>query len=248
MVRAVAGHRNVIANSRGEFTNLVFLHHSVGANLIAEGHLRDEVTKDGYTFYDHGYNSEGLTGPDGIALGYSYSVPGDNTDPEGFAEIFTQKVYNLPINTLSSLLQHEVIIIKSCFTGSQIPSDEQLEMDKASYLEIRESMAKHPNTLFIILTSPPLNPAETSPDEARRAYELAGWLAAPGFIAGYDNIYIFDLYGLLAEDTPGAKDEYMLTAKYRNGADSHPNQAANDMLGPALSQFINDTVQSFKHQ
>lgn len=69
MVRAVAGHRNVIANSRGEFTNLVFLHHSVGANLIAEGHLRDEVTKDGYTFYDHGYNSEGLTGPDGIALG-----------------------------------------------------------------------------------------------------------------------------------------------------------------------------------
>lgn len=166
-VRAIIHRGDVVRY--GNFTNVIFLHHSVGRNLIHQGGVRERLTEAGFHFWDHDYNWEGLTRPDGTLAGYSYGIPGDNTDPDGLARLFSQPVFPWPINAFSGLLQHEVIIIKSCFPNSNIQSDEQFREMQGYYLKMRERMGRFPNRLFIIVTTPPLNPAETTPEAAARA-------------------------------------------------------------------------------
>jgi hypothetical protein len=241
--RAAADAPAVTAANHGQFTNIVFLHHSTGDNLIAQGALREQFTEAGFAFWDHTYNEQGLRRPDGTPAGYSYSVPADNTDPDGLALIFGQPGAGLPLNTLSGLLQHEVIVLKSCFApANQIASDAQLSQHKDRYLGMRDAMDRHPDKLFVVATTPPLNPAETNAGEAARAAELARWLASDAFHGGRANIVVFDLYSRLAEGDPAAPDYGMLREEFRDGADSHPNRTANEVIGPQFADFIIDAI------
>jgi len=242
-VRAII-HRNDVIR-RGDFTDVIFLHHSVGRNLVNQGGVRERLTGAGFRFWDHDYNWEGLTCPDGTPAGYSYSIPGDNTDPDGLARLFSQPAFPWPVNAFSGLLQHEVIIVKSCFPNSHIQSDEQLREMQGYYLKMRERMERFPDHLFIIVTSPPLNPAETTPEAAARARALSRWLQSDEFLAGHPNLAVFDLFGLLAEDDPAAPDFNMLRAEYREGTDSHPNRLANETVGPIFADFIIQTARSY---
>jgi hypothetical protein len=244
--RAFLDHKNAVRG--GNFTNVIFLHHSTGRALIQEGGVRERLTAAGFQFWDHDYNWEGLSRPDGTLAGYSYSIPGDNTDPDGLARLFAQRVYAWPLNAFSGLLQHEVIIFKSCFPVSNIESDEQLAEDKGYYRQIRAVIDKHPEHFFILLTQPPLNPAETTPEAAARARALADWLASPEFLAGHPNLAVFNFFDLLAESDPQAPDYNMLRAAYRHGTDSHPNTAANETIGPQLADFVAQTVAAYRTQ
>ncbi len=237
---------DVTDSSQGDFKNVIFLHQSVGRGLIDQGHVREILTKNGYRFWDHDYNQPGLRGPDGKYLGYGYNVPANNTYPDGLSEIFAQPVYSLPFNTFSGLLQHETIILKSCFPTSNITSDEQLEQKKQWYLSIRQTIDQHPNKLFIVVTQPPLNPAETNLEDAARARALANWLKSEEYLQGHPNLLTFDLFGYLAEDDPTSSDYNMLREDYREGADSHPNKLANETIGPLLADFIMEGVQTYQ--
>ena len=146
--------------------------------------MRELFTEADYQFWDHDYNSPGLTDPTGKATGYHYNVPDDNTDPDGLLRIFSQPAYGLPLNTLSGLLQHEVIAFKSCFPASNIATDAQLEERKAWYLKMRDTIDQHPDHIFILVTPPPLNPAETNPEDARRARTIAEWLKSEEYLQG----------------------------------------------------------------
>jgi hypothetical protein len=233
-------------SSSGDFTNIIFLHHSTGQNLIEQSRVRERFTERGYDFWDHAYNGEGVTRPDGIAAGFHYHVPHDNTNPDGFARIFAQPVYKLPINTFSGLLQHEVIAFKSCFPVSNIGSDEQLETYKTYYLDIRGAMDQHPDRIFVILTPPPLNPAKTDAETAARARAFANWLASDEYSSGHPNVSTFDFFGLLAEDDTTAPDYNMLREAYRNGEDSHPNAVANEAIGPLFVDFVIDAIETYR--
>lgn len=243
---AVVNSRSVTQYSQGQFTNIVFLHHSTGRNLIAQGQVRQQLTRAGYTFWDHDYNYEGFFDPQGKRLPYTYNIPGDNTDPDGLAVLFAQPAYGLPVNALSGLLQHEVIVLKSCFPTSNIADEEQLARLQSYYLGMRQTMDAHPERLFILLTQPPLNPAETNLERAARARHLAAWLASDEFRAGHPNVYVFDFFDRLAEADPEAPDANMLRLPYRDGADSHPNQAANAAIGPQLVEFILQSIASYR--
>lgn len=236
----------VTTYSQGNFTNIVFLHHSVGNNLINQGNVRKILTQNGYKFFDHDYNWSGLRGTDGAYLGYSYNIPNDNTDPDGLVKIFSQFDFGAPLNTFSRLLQHEVIAFKSCFPASNIVSDEQLAERKTWYLEMRVAMDRRPDKLFIVMTQPPLNPAETSPEIAARARAFANWLKSEEYLGGHPNIVTFDLFGYLAEDNPASSDYNMLRQVYREGEDSHPNQIANETIGPLFADFIMNVAQSYR--
>ena len=245
--RAVLDSRRVRSFSQGDYTNLVFLHQSTGANLIREGHLREQLAGSGLQLWDQGYNYLELTDPQGNPAGYSYSVPNDLTDPTALGQIFRQREYGLPLNTLSGLLQHEVIILKSCFDPtSRIESDEQLDAYKAAYLEIRQRMGQHPEKLFILLTQPPLNPAETDAGQAARARMLADWLMSDEFKGGLANLYVFDLFDRLAAAPGSGAEANMLRPEYRDGADSHPNTRANETIAPEVAAFIAQTVNEFR--
>lgn len=246
-VRAVSDSRAVSSDSQGQLTNIIFLHHSTGNNLIEQGGVRERFAQSGYSFWDHGFNYQGLRDPDGKYTGYSYNVPNDNTDPDGLARIFSQRVFGLPVNTLSGLLQHEVIVWKSCFApANHITSDQQLEQYKTWYLGMRDVMDQHPEKVFVVVTQPPLNPAETDAGEAARARAFANWLKSDEYLRGHRNVFTFDLYGDLAEDNPSAADANMLRASYRDGSDSHPNRKANETVGPVFVDFIIHAIQSYR--
>ena len=246
--QAVLDQPNVVADSQGNWTNVVFLHHSTGMNLIREGAVREGMSAAGLSFWDHDYNDIGLRRPDGSYTGYSYSVPNDNTDPDGLAAIFGQEVHDRPLNTLSGLMQHEVILFKSCFPVNQITSDEQLAAYQDYYRAMGEVMDAHPDKLFIALSPPPLNPAETTPKEASRARTFANWLVSDEFAGRHQNVYVFDFFSYLAEEDPAAADANMLRQKYRDGSDSHPNQTANETIGPVLVDFVVQAIETYRSE
>jgi len=235
-----------VHGGEGDFTDVIFLHHSTGRNLIRQGGVRELLAEAGFQFWDHDYNWEGLIRPDGARAGYSYVIPDDNTDPDGLARLFAQPVYSWPLNGFSGLMQHEVIAFKSCFPASDITTDEQLEQYKNWYLEMREVMNHHPDHIFIVVTPPPLNPAAATPEAAARAHTFAEWLQSDDFLMGHPNVFTFDFFGHLAESDPSAAGFGMLRADYREGADSHPNELANQTIGPPFADFIGEAVQTYR--
>jgi hypothetical protein len=247
LVRAVLNQEKVASTSEGNYTNILFLHQSTGNNLIEQGGVRELFTAAGYDFWDHSYNNPGLRNPEGKYTGYAYNVPRNNTAPDGFADIFSQRVFEKPVNTLSALMQHEVIIFKSCFApANHITSDRQLQQYKDWYRGMRGVMDQHPEKLFVVVTPPPLNPSETNADEAARARQFANWLKSEAFLGGRANITTFDFYALLAEEDPASPEVNMLRKDYRWGADSHPIRVANEALGPVFVDFVMDAVEQFR--
>lgn len=154
----------------------------------------------------------------------------------------------MPLNAFSGLLQHEVIAFKSCFPVSDITSDEQLEQYKFYYLNMRDVMDRYPGRLFIAVTPPPLNPAETNAEAAARARAFADWLTSDEYLSGHPNLFTFDFFGHLAEEDPTSPDYNMLQEEYREGSDSHPNRLANETIGPIFADFIAGSVQSYRAQ
>lgn len=238
---------NPPVQTEGSYRDIIFLHHSTGRLLIAEGHMRPLLTELGYRFWDHGYNFEGLVQPDGVRLWGHYDIPGEawggNTDVDGLAALFAQPLTDPPGNAFSRLLQHEVIVFKSCFTNSEIPSNTALEQLKADYLKIRAVIDQHPDRLFILLTTPPLHPLETNLPEAARARAIAAWLTSEAFAGDRPNLVVFDFFDQLADPQTN-----MLRADYQinlSGVDSHPNEQANQVIGPRLVKFIDEAVKNY---
>jgi len=222
-----------------EGTRIIFLHHSCGENLINEGGVREGLTGRGYEFYDHGYNDEGLRDADGSYTGRNFDVPGDNTDPDGIAEIFRQPLHDPPDNTFSHLMQYDVIAFKSCFPTSNIGDDAQLNEYKGYYLSARDRMDQYPDKLFIVVTQPPQVPGSSDRDEARRARVLADWLKSGEFLDGHPNVVTFDFFGLLAGSDNFLRSEY----RYDN-YDGHPNERANREIGPLFVDFFDEAIRT----
>lgn len=244
---AVLDSRSVKASSRGEFTNVIFLHHSTGRNMIEQGGVRTIFTEAGFAFWDHHYNVTGLRDPNGQLTGYSYRVPDDNTDPDGLVRIFSQRAYELPLNALSGLMQHEVIVFKSCFPASNIESDEELQQRKDWYLGIRDVMDARPDKVFVVMSQPPLHPAATTPEAAARARVFADWLTSDEYRVGHANVFAFDFFDQLAEDDPSNPEVNMLRAEYRpEGEDSHPNELANATVGPLFADTVIKAVLNYR--
>jgi hypothetical protein len=235
--------------SDGSYTNVIFLHHSTGQALIAEGNVRPLLTELGYQFWDHGYNHQGLVRPNGTPARASYRIPGNrglgNTDVDGLVELFSQSVTDPPSNAFSRLLRHEVIVFKSCFPNSAVKSDEMQEQFQTWYLHMRDVMDQHPDRMFIVVTSPPLHPRQTNSDEAGRARAIANWLKSDAYLAGHPNVFAFDFFDLLADPSANTlRSEYQLD---RGEPDSHPNRLANETIGPLFVEFIDEAVQTYRH-
>jgi hypothetical protein len=233
---AVRGAQSAVAQG----TRIIFLHHSCGANLIAQGGVREGLTALGYEFYDHGYNEDGLVLADGTWTGTDFDVPGDNTDPDGYAVIFAQPLHDPPDNTFSYLMQYDVIVFKSCFPVSNIGDDGQLEEYRSYYLSIRERMDQYPDKIFVIVTQPPEVPADSSTEAAARARSFVNWLKSDEYLSGHPNVFVFDFFGQLAGADNFLKPEYR-TDEY----DAHPNELANRTIGSLFVTFLDEAIRSY---
>ena len=238
--------------SDDSYTNITFLHHSTGRNLIEEGKVRQLLAEKCYSFWDHDYNFIGLRRPDGSKTNTCYNIPNDtietrgngNTDPDGLAILFKQPVNYPPDYAFSRLLQHEVIIFKSCFPNSAIKNEQMLEQYKKWFIEIRDVIDKYPEKIFIPFTLPALHPLKTNPEEAKRARVWANWLKSNDFLDGHPNIYVFDFFDYFADSSTNMlKKNFQRDA---NSGDSHPNKLANQKIGPIFVKFVDKSIKNFK--
>ncbi len=232
----------------GHFSNIIFLHHSTGRNLMEQGNVRPLLTERGYQLWDHDYNHVGLTRPDGTLTNAHYRIPGmlgrGDTDVDGLARLFVQPVSDPPQNAFSHLLQHEVIIVKSCYPNSAVKDAEMQQQFQDWYLQMRDVIDAHPDNLFIIMSSPPLHPLATTDAEAARARAVADWLLSDDFLGGHPNLFVFNFFDLLADP-----DSHMLHMAYQETTDvaqSHPNQSANETIGPLFVEFIDTAVLTYR--
>lgn len=216
---------------------ILFMHHSTGANLVRGGAVREGLTAMGYEFWDHGYNDEGLFDARGRATRLSFDVPDDNTNPDGWAAVFAQEPTSPSENAFSHMLEYDVILFKSCFPASNITDDEMLANYTLWYAGIRSAIDLHPETLFILFTPPPLVPNDTEPANAARAIQWAAYLSSDAYTGGRANLAVFDFFTLLADERGFLRQEYRVDAW-----DSHPNERANQTIGPYLVQFVDESI------
>ncbi|MCX5750982.1 MAG: Ig-like domain-containing protein [Candidatus Saganbacteria bacterium] len=251
--------RYTLAGTSHNLTNMFMLHHSVGANLIAEGGVRTPVISNyntvhgtSYKFWDHGYNSDGLTDYNGNPTLTNYDIPGDNTNPDGLDYIFTSSD-PAAIYTRNLIMSHEVIIIKSCFPNADMPDNATLQAVKDHFTSMRTFFDAHPEKLFIVMGIPPLHRLVALTDEVNnraRARSFANWLKTT-YVSGHPNVVCFDLFGYLAASStiPGGDVANALKYDYERyhvgDDDSHPNTAANEAIGPIFGLFIIDAAQNY---
>ncbi len=244
-----------------DFSNIIFLHHSTGGNLINQGAVRSLIaaynTQFGANleFWDHGYNGDGVHDQNGNYYN-NYNIPNDNTDPIGLYNLFMLPVHNPPDNALSRFLlphpmgadtvTHDVIIFKSCFPASDISSEQMLTDYQNWYLAIRNIMDAHPEKIFIPMTPPPLVRSATTPENAARAQRFADWLMSPEYSWAHLNICVFDFRHYLMEHDPTSIYYNCLREAYGGaGGDSHPNLLANQTVGPIFVNHITNAIEYY---
>jgi hypothetical protein len=204
---------------------ILFIHRSVGKDLLRHGKLRELLNAKGVQLNDYNNNDGLLTTDEGATGKWAVTMPGDNTNPDNLAELFA--------GWPDILNKYDMIMIKSCYPNSHIKSEAQLESIKQQYQSIFESFKAHKKPLFI-LTTPPLRPLFTNAQEAVLADGLADWLVS----SAKGNIHVFDFRsGLVASS---GKHKGMLKGRYRRLApwDNHPNRIAHQIIAPRLAALI----------
>jgi hypothetical protein len=226
---------------------ILFIHHSTGANLIREGHLRKEITQLDPTrqLWDHNYNLlpvctkflachsnyKGLSDASGSITGKDYAITLSNNSPKEYAEIFSRNRNDV---TLRAILKYDIIAFKNCYPTTKIISQKQLTDDKFDYITIRGSLKKYSENKFILITPPPIRKNLTTIIYAQRAQTLIEWIISPNYLKGVNNIHIFDFFHLLADNNGFLKKEYQRLIPW----DSHPNKLANETIAPIFAQFL----------
>jgi hypothetical protein len=217
---------------------IFFLHHSVGANLISEGNMRAVIA--GYELWDHSYNDEGLFNTSGAATGISYNIPGDNTNPDGFYNLWlnvSEPEWGYSRNQIMN--NYHVIAFKSCFISLYgLNSGNDLVNWQNMYLAMRAYFNAHPEKLFVIVTPPPLRASETNATSAALSRQFANWLNSADYLSGHANIVTFDLFGALANTNNVLRPDY-------DTGDSHPNALANAIIGPVFANFLCNSTRAY---
>ena len=168
---------------------------------------------------------------------------------------------DLDIECLPSIASaYDLVIFKHCFPGAGIaPSNgnpdvtskiKTLENYKLQYRQLRSLMDGMPDKKFMIWTLVPLHRLATNSSTAARAYEFVNWVKNEWLTEdgqSHPNIYIFDFYSLASEtnENPINGQQYCLKYEYElshEEDDSHPNQLANDTIGPLFAQAVVDCL------
>lgn len=223
---------------------IFFLHHSVGNDLIERGNVRGTIDTynsshgTGYQFWDHGYNGDGLRDSSGNFTGTNYAIPGDNTDPDGLGYLFTSSAEDA-VSSRNQIMTYNVIAFKSCYTASQaLVDDGTLNNYKNYYLQMRNFFDGHTDRVFVVITPPPSHPDETDSATAGRARQFANWLKSSEYLSGHSNIVCFDLFDYFADSNNVLKAGY----RYTGEVNSHPNELADQTVGPVFAQFLIDNA------
>lgn len=255
--------------------HLLFIHHSTGGQLLAD--RGPDIGMDCiYTSHPNGGGLRRLLEENNyIVHEASYgSLIGDKTDichwnakfRNHMDKVLTCKQQD---KFYTDTTRNRVVMIKSCFPNSYIEAQGNLPGDPddcrkttanyhAAYQALRKLFSKQPDTLFVVITAPPL--VEPKPSMLKesikkvlgredtldqiglRTRAFNNWLKdiQNGWLKGYHpkNIVVFDYYDIMTGD---GKSNWSLYPS-ANGKDSHPNDVGNKRAAQELVPFLNRAV------
>jgi hypothetical protein len=185
---------------------------------------------------------------------------------------------------------NRINMFKSCFPNSHLRADDSASGDpfsagrtiannqaifrnaanpgepythaEQSYYALEDVFAQNPDTLFVVVTSPPLHFAPedaTSDAAAQRARQFNIWLKTE-WLAGYqaaqpglNNVAVFDYFDVLAYPPDHASHPNRLKTNFGgDSGDSHPNAAADAAataaFATAADNFIDQAWAAFSGQ
>lgn len=225
------------------------------------GNLRPDLEREGYAVHEASYGSK----------------VGDRTDLFDWLPKFSHDLATILRTKYQDELlpadeKNRVVIFKSCFPNNQFVGQGAAPGDLASsQLTVWNARAtlsallpvfeKHPETLFVYVTAPPMaqrtermplyrwlvralkgrsEPAWTA-QQARWARELNDWVVSEdGWLDGYTkkNVVVFDYYGVLT----GEGKSNLLAFPPDDTLDSHPSSDGNRAAAALFVPFLNRAV------
>jgi hypothetical protein len=263
-------------NPPGQPIDLLFIHHSVGGQLLADagdesgldarrciydshpngGGLRRKLEQDGYRVHEASYSS----------------AIGQRTDlmdwPAKFREQFDRIRRTGRQDELLDAAVNRIVVFKSCYPNNDFRPDGApaptltLANARIAMRNLRDELARHPDTLFVYLTAPPLRARAASerlwkwaakrvlgkPDGASEqtfaadtARTFNNWVKSPtGWLEGYPvrNVVEFDYFDILTGD---GRCNFLQFAS-RGGTDDHPSSAGQQMAAARFVPFLNRAV------
>jgi hypothetical protein len=229
------------AEARAPIANLVFIHHSVGANWLNDG-LCQSLNDNGFHVADIYYGWTGGTS----------TVYGDHTDTSDWPTWFTDSVMGLVYPEMDAMTapnaldpvsgENTVIVFKSCYPSSDVGDD--ITDEQAVYNSLLAYFQAHPDKMFVLVTPPPMqsisNPAKTR--------ELCNWLTdrQSGWLKDLTskNVFVYDLFNVLTHPDAHHKVKDFVefhsvvpgynTLYYPSG-DDHPSTVGNEK---ATAEFV----------
>jgi len=255
--------------------HLLFIHHSTGGQLLADkgpdigrnciyvsnpngGGLRRLLENNNYVVHEASYGS--LIGNDTDVCHWNKKFR-DNKDKilscKGQDQFFTDGTRN------------SIVIFKSCFPNSWIDSEGTEPGDpdsalhttanyKAAYNSLLEYFENQKDTLFVVMTAPPiamtlsskvkvfikhlLGKSDSQEKIGCRIRAFNNWLkdSEKGWLSSYPykNIVVFDYYDIL---TDKGKSNWSLYGS-EGGKDSHPSSGGNSLAASEFISFLNRAV------
>ncbi len=272
----------------GETVKLIFIHHSTGQNWLADsnGGLGLALRSNNYFVSDTNYG----WGPDGIGdstdIGHWWNWFRSDRRDVYLSALLTEFEQHSSYSRLDDpdpARPNQIVMFKSCFPNSNLDGnpDDAAVADKnplrgqsagseyhtvanakGIYNDLLVYFAAHLDTLFVVITAPPLRSADTSAARAANARAFNDWLVNDWLDAyPHTNVAVYDFYTVLTSNGGSASQNDLNAAtgnhhRWFNGAiqhvkgldnnfllyptgDSHPSKAGNQKAAAEFLPVLN---------
>lgn len=245
------------ANSPAKPVRLVFVHHSVGEDWLADegGGLGQALMANNYFVSDtnYGWGPDGIGDTTDIGDWYTWFAGPDSYSYTGelFAWDGQSSEYSRMAEDPDPAGENEIVMFKSCYPNSGLggnPDDEPAADNnplrgedsssenhtvanaKGIYIDLLSFFSTRQDKLFIVITAPPMSADETDAVQAANARAFNTWLVED-WLADYpySNVAVFDFYNVL---TTNGGD--------RETSDSGSESGNHHRLVDGEVQYVND--------
>jgi hypothetical protein len=226
-----------MADKRTGTAQVLFLHHSTGANVwqggVAEAiraHNREKGSH--YTIVEQAFPKESPYGWANYPYDY-WNIWVQHAGAEPYMEEPTLEI-------LAG--KYDLIVFKHCFPVASVEADDgapdiasqkkTLGNYKLQYEALKRKLREFRRTKFLVWTGAALSQSATNEAEARRAAEFFAWVRNSWDEKG-DNIFLWDFAQLETEGGLWLKKEFEAQP-----GDSHPGPAFCKRVAPLLARRI----------
>ncbi|HEX9934550.1 MAG TPA: FlgD immunoglobulin-like domain containing protein [bacterium] len=257
-----------------EINDLIFIHHSCGQNWLDSG-LHDALLAKGYIDERNDITYGVIVPADPGRPASLGDVAGENTNMNHWILWFNDYMGSVKQFECTNGY-NRIVMFKSCYPTSDIwddgtePGDPFSEdqtlanykavyrhpeaagrkymRDEVEYVPLEDVFSKHPEILFIPVTSPPLRYDATDDANAHRARLFANWLKND-WLSSYNkahpalkNVAVYDWFNFLANADNASIGPNRLKEAYCGTPDeeSHPNSTANAASTVAFATGANN--------